>query len=215
MRAEERRKELAERRRRIDRLFEQSKLGPRFQRSTFDSWHKRDGAEAACQAAKSFVVNWPPAQGVGMILSGPTGSGKTHLAAAIANELTEREHTVIFQSVPELLLRIRSTFNRGAETTEEQLVNELLRCHLLVLDDLGSEKATEWTEATLFELIDQRYRLERPVVVTTNLSPAALGKAIGTRTMDRLVEMCDIHTIQASSYRRELAEQRKAGGAAR
>ena len=60
--------------------------------------------------------------------SGPTGCGKTHLAAAVANELLSRGHTVIFQNVPELLMRIRSTYNRQADTTEEALVSQLVQC---------------------------------------------------------------------------------------
>jgi len=60
--------------------------------------------------------------------SGPTGCGKTHLAAAVANELLSRGHTVIFQSVPELLMRLRATYNRQADTTEEALVSQLVQC---------------------------------------------------------------------------------------
>ena len=142
---EQRRFEARQRQQRIDDLFRQSRLGPRFRRSTFDTWVERPGTESAHQAAKRFVEQWPPDRGLGLLFSGPTGCGITQLAAAIANELLAKGCTVIFQSVPELLMRIRSTYNRQADTTEEALVAELVRCDLLVLDDLGSEILTEWS----------------------------------------------------------------------
>ncbi|MRB85087.1 hypothetical protein GH851_31765, partial [Bacillus thuringiensis] len=83
---------------------------------------------------------------------------KTHLAAAIANELSKQGFIVVFQSVPELLQRIRSTFNSDNKENETQIMRALLECDLLILDDIGAEKTTEWVEEKLFNVIDGRYR---------------------------------------------------------
>ena len=71
---------------------------------------------------------------------GEPGNGKTHLAAAIANELSKQGFIVVFQSVPELLQRIRSTFNNDNKENETQIMRALLECDLLILDDIGAEK---------------------------------------------------------------------------
>ena len=100
MLAQQRRMEAYQRQIRIDQIFEQSRIGARFRRSTFDTWIPREGTETAFQASRSFADNWPPKHGIGLVLSGATGSGKSHMAAAIANELVNREVVVVFQSVP-------------------------------------------------------------------------------------------------------------------
>lgn len=200
------------RRQRIAKLFEQSQLGPRFARSRFDTWEFEPGTGTALQACRNYVDNWPPTPvgdyPIGLLISGSTGCGKTHLAAAIANELMQREVSVVFQSVPELLIRIRSTYGRESTETEAQLLDALVGCDLLVLDDLGTERVTQWTESTVYTIIDQRYRFERPLIATTNLTPKQLETAVGTRTMDRLVEICRIVLMKGRSYRRKRAERR-------
>ena len=187
---------------RTRQLFEQSNLGVKFERATFDAWERRDGTQAAFNACQKWACNWPPKNGQGLVIEGPTGSGKTHLAAAITHELLDKGVEVIFQSVPDLLLRIRGSYNRNAEFTEEQIIRRLVDIELLVLDDLGAEKMTDWTETTIYNLIDQRYRHERPVIITTNLNLSEIGDRIGPRTMDRLVESYLNVRLKANSYRR-------------
>ncbi len=79
---------------------------------------------------------------------------------------------------------------------------------LLVLDDAGSEKWTEWTEPTLYTIIDERYNHAKAVLITTNLNLTGLQQKIGTRAMDRIVDMCDIVETSGPSYRRERAKRR-------
>lgn len=197
-----------ERRARVARLFEASNLGSRFVRATFDTWRPRPGTEKAYEVCKEYAENWPPERGRGLILSGPTGSGKSHLVAAIANHLLQQEIPVVLQSVPRLLVKYSTTQRFSSEMTSEQFIDTLVDVDLLILDDLGAQQRGEWAEAVLYTVIDERYRRERPVVVTTNLAPRDLETAIGTRIMDRLAETCRIITIRATSYRREIAEQR-------
>lgn len=203
-------RELAERERRsrINKLFEASNLGARFARATFDTWLPRPGTEKAYEACREYAENWPPSGGRGLILSGPTGSGKSHLAAAIANHLLQHEVPVILQSVPKLLVMYASTQRFSSQVTSEQFIDTLVDADLLILDDLGAQQRGEWAEAVLYTVVDERYRRERPIVVTTNLAPRDLEGAVGTRIMDRLAETCRVITVRATSYRRELAEQR-------
>lgn len=187
---------------RTRQLFEQSNLGAKFERATFENWKKRPGTEEAFMTCRKWAREWPHQNGRGVVISGPTGSGKTHLAAAVTHVLLERGVEVIFQSVPDLLLKIRSTFNRGSEVSEEQIIRRLVDAELVVLDDLGAEKMTDWTETTLYNLIDQRYRHERPAIITTNLGLNELGGRIGPRTMDRLAESYTHIKLDTNSYRR-------------
>lgn len=187
---------------RTRQLFEQSNLGVKFERATFETWEKREGTQTAFNACQKWTAAWPPEKGKGLVIEGPTGSGKTHLAAAITHELLGRGVEVIFQSVPDLLLRIRGTFSRNSEVTEEQIIRRLTEIELLVLDDLGAEKMTDWTETTMYNLIDQRYRHERPIIITTNLNLNEIGDRIGPRTMDRLAESYVSVRLKTNSYRR-------------
>jgi len=83
-----------------------------------------------------------------------------------------------------------------------------LSCDLLVLDDLGAEKVTDWVQDVLFRIVDGRYRAVRPILVTTNLAPNDLPRTIGERITDRLLEITVPVEIKATSYRMELAKAR-------
>ena len=122
-------------------------------------------------------------------------------------------HTAVFASVPEVLSRIRATYNDEARETEAQLMFGLREAKLTVLDDLGAEKKSNWTLEKVYELIDARYRARRPTIVTSNLTPEELEEQIGPRAYDRLLEMCLPVVNRGTSYRREVAAKRMKGGA--
>jgi DNA replication protein DnaC len=211
--AEEAARADADRRRRVEGLFGLSRLGPRFAEATFARWEHRPGTEAGFAAVREYADQWPPEGGRGLIITGPVGVGKSHLAAAAVNELIPRGVSAVFQNVPELLARFKATYRQGAGEKESDLLRGLEEADLVVLDDLGAEKVTEWTESMLYQVIDARYRQKRPVVVTSNLrvyGPAdTLEAAIGTRSLDRLVEVSDLVGLKGESYRRRRATERK------
>jgi DNA replication protein DnaC len=204
---EERLAQYWEKRQKLERTFSISQLGPRFKECTFANWSPAAGSEKAYELCKAYVEGFKDNKGDGVLIYGPPGNGKSHLAAAVVNELIDSGYTCIFQNVPALLSRIRKTFDGGQET-EAAIYNALKECDLLVLDDIGSQMWSEWREEVLYMVINDRYYWKRPIIATSNLAPDALAKNIGKRTMDRLLEMCVIVEDKAASYRERIAFER-------
>lgn len=220
---EKREREEAHRKEMIERKFAISKLGERFQNSKFDTFDWRPGTEKALQHAKEFVENFDNNEGEGLLIWGVSGNGKSHLAAAIVHALKAKEKTVVFQDVPELLGRIRDTFNRNSKETETAIMDALLDCNLLVMDDIGAEKVTDWVLDVLFRIIDGRNRRMKPIVYTTNFNPAKLLQRFMTkdedmseiqakRIVDRITGNSLIIENKGTSYRMEQARNRHKNG---
>ena len=142
-------------------------------------------------------------EGKGLILTGGAGSGKSHLAAAVLNILLAKGIECRFVSVPALMAQIRRRFE-GKGDDEGDPIEPLLTAEVLVLDDAGAEKSSEWTQERMYELVDTRYRAMRSTILTTNLPPAELEKAIGSRSMDRLLQTCKLVKLSSASYRRRV-----------
>lgn len=135
-----------------------------------------------------------------MVLVGGVGTGKTHLLAAVANDLVERGVPVIMAVVPDLLADLRSAMRRGEDP--EAVMDELRDAAVLCLDDLGAEKVTDWTRETLYRLVNYRYEQNLPTLATTNLPAEELEGCLGERSVSRLMEMCQWVLIEASDYRK-------------
>jgi DNA replication protein DnaC len=130
--------------------------------------------------------------GRGLWLTGDTGTGKTTLAMLVSKAALEAGRSVAIYSTPDLLARIRRTFDSaGGEDSYSQFFQRLVSVDLLHLDDLGAERRTDWVLEQLYAVIDRRYNDERSVVFTTNLAEEPLKEQLGTRIVSRLVQMCD------------------------
>ncbi len=119
-----------------------------------------------------------------LLLTGTYGCGKTHLAAAIANERLAMGEPVIFMIVPDLLDHLRSTFGPASEVTYDTLFDQLRSTPLLVLDDLGAHSASAWAQEKLFQLLNHRYNAQLPTVVTTNQRLEDLDPRLRSRLQD-------------------------------
>ena len=131
-------------------------------------------------------------------LSGSTGTGKTTLAMAVSAAAAKAGRSVAIYSLPQLLARIRRTYDAGiGEDSYLAFFERLTSVDLLHIDDLGAEKRTDWVLEQLYAIVDERYGSERSMLVTTNLEETELEEQIGARTVSRLVEMCgDLGPLQ-------------------
>ena len=194
--------------RKVRELFSISDVGDRYLQATFNDFIPRQGTETATRIIKHYIANFEDFGRESVLLWGAPGNGKTHLAAIVHNEIRAQGKVVVFVSMPDLLGKIKSTFNKSNKESEEQILKALNICDLLIIDDLGAEKTSDWVEEVIFKIIDNRYRRNKPILATSNVSPDKLGDKIGFRSYDRIVEMMQPIENKASSYRQEVAQGR-------
>ena len=157
----------------------------------------------ARQVAESFPV------GRGLLFEGQPGVGKTHLAVAVLKQVVETAGVRgLFYDTRDLLRVIRSTYDPSIRTTELEILRPVMTADLLVLDDLGAEKTSEWVEETMNLIVNTRYNERRLTVFTSNYQdipedsePNSLIFRIGHRMRSRLHEMCDFLQMDAADYR--------------
>jgi len=137
-----------------------------------------------------------------LILTGLSGCGKTHLAAAIANVQVTHNMDVMFVKVSDLLDHLRATYGPNSTVSHDERFREVKEAPLLVLDDLGVEASTPWASAKLYQLFDYRYITRRPTVVTTTYRFDMLEEAIDPRLATRMRDsrLCRIFAILAPAY---------------
>lgn len=136
-----------------------------------------------------------------LVLQGPYGCGKTHLAAAVANFVVDIGVPTLFLTVPDLLDSLRFSYN-NPESTFEQRFEEIRQAQLLVMDDFGTENATSWAQEKLFQILNYRYINNLPLLITTNLSLNQIEGRIRSRLQDP--ERVTRVSILAPDYRRPM-----------
>lgn len=119
-----------------------------------------------------------------LLIHGPSGAGKTHVSAAIANRCIEGGIAVLFVVVPDLLDHLRAAYSPDSELGYDALFEQVRNAPVLVLDDLGTQNATAWAQEKLFQIINHRYNSQLPTVVTTNLGLERLDDRLRTRLTD-------------------------------
>jgi DNA replication protein DnaC len=137
------------------------------------------------RAAYDFAWNYAQTPEGWLLFQGTYGSGKTHLAVAIANYRLEHGESALFMTVPDLLDHLRSAYAPTAETEYDDLFERVRNTPLLVLDDLGAESSTSWAQEKLFQLINHRYLHKLCTVITTNVELDKLDPRIRSRLVDK------------------------------
>ena len=137
------------------------------------------------------------------------GNGKTHLAASIANYVTNAGEPALFVVVPDLLDHLRASFSPSSNRRLDKRFDEVTNAPLLVLDDLGTESATAWAREKLYQLFNHRYSAQLPTVITTAMPIEQLDPRLASRMLDG--NRCTFYVLEVPSYRGRNARPRKAG----
>ena len=197
---------------RIEAAIGQAAIPQRFVGRSFDNFHADTPQKlAALQAAQDFSRDFEAKskQGATLILSGLPGTGKSHLAIAVLQEIMP-EHVGLYTTCMGVIRAVRGTWRKDSEQSEAQVLDTFGTVPLLVLDEIGVQYGTDGEQTILFDVLDRRYRDMKPTILLTNQDRAGFKQFIGERTYDRLTEISRWVSFDWSSYR---PQARKGGEA--
>ena len=193
-----------------EKLMQEAQIPRRYQHCDLEHFvtYGNESLEQAVKQARWIVANYFQTTR-GLFLLGQPGVGKTHLAVAVLKGIVT-QHRVhgLFYDLSQLLRLIRSTYNPAVRTSESEVLRPVMDADLLVLDDLGREKTSEWVEETLNLIVNTRYNERRLTLFTSNYDisndltdPDSLQVRVGARMYSRLHEMCEFLHLSGADYR--------------
>lgn len=204
-------------------MVKQFKVPKRFKNKTFDNFDLEYGNDKAFFKVKNYAEDFNERfkKGTWLVLAGSYGLGKTHLALAagrrslryFAEKAAEKSRSTVYSgsspvkfiSSSEMIQAIRDSYGSDSED-EKTLMNGYKRAKLLIIDDLGTEKASEWQQEKMYLVLNHRYNELLPTIITTNLSGSELTKHISPRVVDRMTEAAErgkyFIRFDGESYRR-------------
>jgi len=229
---------------RAKRVIERARVPKRYEHCDFESyvtdledgktWTTQDlhSLKNAKIVTQGFVRDYPGSAEKGLLLMGRSGVGKTHLAVATLKELIRKGHAGLFCDYRELLKEIQASYNPASESTEMGILEPIRTVEILVLDDLGASKPSDWVRDIVGIVLNARYNERRTTIITTNYvdNPAtdgeparlpggrlvppsredSLEQRISSRMRSRLYEMCRTVELFAPDFRREVRQSGRA-----
>jgi len=199
---------------RFERLLANANIPSRYEHcelDNFDNWSRT--TEIARVAAEKFVSEYPMPQPFGLLFMGPQGIGKTHLAVGIIKKLIRQKSIpCLFCTFPELLKEIQNSYNPNTQSSEMRILEPILDTQVLVLDELGAQKPSDWVRDQVAYVLNYRYNENKVTIITTNfMDPGAegakpsvtdsLAQRIGDRIRSRLFEMCKDIKMDGKDFR--------------
>lgn len=195
--------------------LETSRIPSRYEKCTLQNYYPRkgkyfDNQSTAFKYAYTLTRDYPAIE-QGLLLMGPVGVGKTHLAVAILHDLIEKKGVnCLFYEFGSLLKEIQNSYNPISQTSELKVLEPVFNAEVLVLDELGASKPTDWVRDTMMQIINTRYNNRKLTVFTTNYldgrraeGDETLEDRIGVRLRSRLFEMCKTVHLEGEDYRRK------------
>jgi len=203
---------------RADVLLAQARIPKRFTHCAFDSFESlQPSITRALMNTRKFVEEYPLVD-VGLLFLGSCGVGKTHLAVSALRELINKGIGGMFYDFRDLLKEIQDSYNPNTHTSELKILAPIFDAEVLVLDELGASKPTEWVQETITHIINKRYNEKKVTIFTSNYLDIPIGSSydetltdrVGVRLRSRLHEMCRHIPIEGDDYR-EIIKSRRGG----
>ncbi len=172
----------------INKIYKQNYIGMKFQNLNFENFNSNSENELAIAIAKDYVnKNITSANTNGLIIMGESGVGKTHLAASIANKLIENDKIVLMGRLTTLLDMIKETFKDNTKS-ENELIELYSNVDMIIVDDLGTEKISNWALEKLYTIIENRNENRLPIIITTRFDKQGLIERFGQSQDEQLVD---------------------------
>jgi DNA replication protein DnaC len=215
--------EKEERQKRINQFFDNAMLKKRFIHKRFDNYilyPDADRQKKVFNICKDYARNFDRYYELGtwLLFTGNTGTGKGHLAAAIINEVAQREYTALYAKARGLFRRLKESWKDSSEEKESEIIEKLCQVDLLVIDDIGVQFGSRTEQDFLYDILDGRYEDYKPTICTTNLELKDFEAIVGERNADRFYDresQSKILVFDWASYRRrDDQKEEKAGKAA-
>jgi DNA replication protein DnaC len=200
-------------RRSTSALATSARIPRRYDACTFDSYYPLNPSQEAALTWGRHVVDCYPRIEIGLLFIGTCGVGKTHLTVAILKGLLEKNVPCLFYDFRDLLKEIQDSWNQQKQTSEMQVLAPVFDAEVLVLDELGASKPTEWVKDTMTHIINKRYNDKKVTIFTSNYLDAksnqfdeTLTERVGERLRSRLHEMCKVVPIIGDDYRKNVRQ---------
>ena len=172
----------------INKIYKQNYIGRKFQDLNFENFNSNSENELAIAIAKDYVnKNITSANTNGLIIMGESGVGKTHLAASIANKLIENDKIVLMGRLTTLLDMIKETFKDNTKS-ENELIELYSNVDMIIIDDLGTEKISNWALEKLYTIIENRNENRLPIIITTRFDKQGLIERFSKCQDEQLVD---------------------------